>query len=86
MARWQLDYKGNTWTEDDLTGADLAAIQLLIGGGFEMIQPTAGPMQLMAMVTALYTRLGGGDTLETMAALREMPALELLSIVSERPD
>jgi len=63
MSTWQIEWRGRTWTDDDLTGQHLATLALISGDDrFESLQltpdevvayPTEGYMRLMFMVSAL---------------------------------
>lgn len=84
MKPWTITWGENRWTDDDLTGGDLVSVQLLLGGSWENLDPWAGPVQLMAMITALECRSTGRDLDEVMAEIRESSATLVLAAIHAR--
>lgn len=81
MTRWTITWGERSWTDADVRAADLASIQLLIGGSWENCEPFAGPSQLMAMITALECRTSGRDLDAVMAEVRDSPAADLVAAI-----
>lgn len=82
MSQWEATWGGKTWTQEDLTAGDCVAIQQLAGGGFECLDPFAGPLQMAAMIAAVYGRLADHPPLVVFEQLRIAPAAELLDAVT----
>ena len=65
MSAWAIEWRGTTWTDDDLTGQHLATLALISGDDrFESLDitedevrvyPSDGYMRLMFMVSAFAT-------------------------------
>lgn len=84
MTGWTITWGERKWLDDDVLAGDLVSVQLLLGGSWENCDPLAGPVQLMAMITALECRTTGRDLDEVMAEVRMSPAAELLAAVQTR--
>lgn len=94
MKPWIIRWQGHQWTDDDLTAADLCSVQILldVNDGWAACDPWRGPVQLSAMIAALYVRAtAGGDAqaateslASVIADIHSAPAEELLSAISER--
>lgn len=81
MRNWSATYGGHTWTQDDLTAGDCCAIQQLAGGGFECLDPFAGPLQMASMIAAVYGRLTDNPPMIVFEQLRTMPAAAMVDAV-----
>lgn len=81
---WTITWGARSWTDEDVLAGDLVSIQLLIGGSWENCEPTAGPVQLMAMIAALECRTSGRDLDEVMAEIRTSPAAEVAGAITAR--
>lgn len=84
MNGWTITWGERTWTDEDVTGADLLSIGLLIGDSWENCDPFRGPQQLMAMIAALECRTSERDLDDVMAEISASPATELLGALSAR--
>lgn len=94
MKPWTIRWQGHEWTDEDLTAADLCSVQVLLGveDGWAACDPWRGPVQLSAMIAALYVRAtSAGDADVATAALtgvineiHSSPAEMLLNAISER--
>lgn len=94
MKPWIIRWQGHEWTDEDLTAADLCSVQILldVNDGWAACDPWRGPVQLSAMIAALFVRAtAGGDaqaataSLATViAAIHGSPAEQLLNAISER--
>lgn len=85
MKPWTITWGARTWTDENLLAADLAAVQLLLGGSWENLDPWSGPVQLMAMIAALECRASDRNLDEVMQEIRESPATDVLDAIRERP-
>lgn len=81
---WTITWGERSWTDNEVLAGDMASIQLLLGGGWENVDPWAGPLQLMGTIAALETRASGRELLEVMAEVRDSPATELLDAIQPR--
>lgn len=87
MNGWQITWGTRTWTDDDVTGADLISIGVLVGDSWENCDPFRGPQNLMAFIAALECRTAERALEEVMAELAASPATEILGALSLRvPD
>lgn len=67
IQRWRLTWEGHTWTDDDLTVADIAALIVLVGNDWEQMTPTGGPLHRMSFLSVLLARTTG----EPFTAVRD---------------
>lgn len=87
MSGWRITWGERSWTDEDVTGADLISVALLVGDSWENCDPMRGPQQLMAYIAALEVRTADRDLEEVMAELAASPATEILGALSLRvPD
>lgn len=84
MSPWTITWGTRSWTDDDALGADMAVVQMLIGGGWAELDPWAGPLQLMAWIAALEARTSGRDAEEVIAEVRDSPAEEVVGALAAR--
>lgn len=85
MSKWQIEWDGQTFGEDDLTGAHASIVTLIQGSdSWANLDPFAGPVRLMAILTAFLTVAGGGeaDVRAIQAALSDSPVASLLAALS----
>lgn len=81
--RWRLTWGDKSWTEDDLTGAHLAVIVLIHGRDeWEVVSPLAGPVRLMAVLSAFIAIDEARAYPEVNAELSTATASALLAAVS----
>ena len=78
---WTITWGERSWTDADLLAGDLVSVQLLLGGSWENCDPLSGPVQLMAMISALECRTSGRDLDEVMDEVKMTPATELLDAI-----
>lgn len=84
MKPFVITWGARSWSDEDVLAGDLVSIQLLLGGSWENCDPWAGPVQLMAFITALECRTTDRDLDEVMAEVRNSPAGEVLDAIRER--
>lgn len=83
MADWQITWNGNTWTDDDLTGAHIALIMGLQGvDSWEFCNPLAGPLKLLGVLAAFVSLAEQRVVGEVMQELTQARAIELLDAIS----
>lgn len=83
MADWQITWNGNSWTDDDLTGAHLAVIMALQGvDSWEFCNPLAGPVKLLGVMAALVSVAEQRAVTDVMQELVQVKAIDLLTALS----
>lgn len=85
---WRITWRGVTFTDADMIGADLCAAQLMLGAdGWAAVDPTRGPIQLSATICVAVHRLTGRPLEELQAEVGAAPLGELLGAlwVFEKP-
>lgn len=81
--KWKITWGDIEFTEDDMTGGDVAGVQLLLqGDGWAQCDPTAGPLQLMATICAVGCRLTGRPVEKIRAQLNDAKAADLYGALS----
>lgn len=77
MRTWAITHEGEVYREVDLTLNECEKVCAITGQSWEALTPTASPTALIA-VLAVFLERKGSDISDTMAKLRELPAVELL--------
>lgn len=80
MAEWKLNYNNHSWTENDITGDDLASLAILLGDSWDMT-PIKGPLHLLMFISVLEARTSGRSIEEVGEELRTMRAVDLLGAI-----
>lgn len=78
---WILHYHGHKWTEDDLTGEDLAALAVLLGDSWGQMNPVNGPLALLSFVTVLEARTCTREMQDVANELQAMKATDIVNIL-----
>jgi hypothetical protein len=76
---WKLRWDDLEWTAADLTVAECASLELLLGGGWGAIDPTASPVHLMNHIAVHVGEATGLDYEMVVAKLRLEPLPRLLA-------
>lgn len=82
---WSITWDGHTWSNESITVGEAIDIALLAGGGWAALDPYEHPASLAAIVAVLRATRLGEVAEATMAAVRAMPAAELMGCLVETP-
>lgn len=83
---WRIRAFGHVWTEDDVRASHLALVAMIAGDSWTSMNPWAGPLQLMAWMTALLVEAESITIDEAQARIKVMPAADLVSSLELRED
>ena len=73
-----------SWTDEDIVGSDLADLTLLLQGSWEVLDPWAHPVSLMAYIAVLEHRSSGRDMDEVFAEVQSAKAADILAAIQPR--
>lgn len=82
--KFQLTWRGESWTDEDVLAMDLVTVQYVLGGDLENFDPWTGPAQIVAYIAALSSRTSDRDLDDVLTEVRQAPADELLSAIAPR--
>lgn len=77
---WKLTWREHTFTEDDLTGADLYAAQLVTGDGWRSCDPRQGPIHASNLAAVLVARTTDSAFKDVIAEMASASAAEVAGI------
>lgn len=80
--KWRVAWGKESWTEDDLTGRHLSLIVVGLGDDTWAVEPTKGPMHLMAVLAALVCVSSGREYGDVLAELMAAPAAALVDALT----
>lgn len=83
---WRIRAFGHVWTEDDVRASHMALVAMIAGDSWSSMNPWAGPLQLMAWLTALLVESESITIDEAQARIKVMPAADLVSSLELRED
>lgn len=85
LVEWTINYKGNSFTLEDVTGEHLFNLSVLLGDSWTAMTPLTGPMSLMSFVSVMQASKTGQQFNEVFEELKALKAEELLSLIDVSP-
>lgn len=79
---WKLTWRGTTYTEDDVIGADLFTAEIVTGDGLFSADPSRGFVHAVNLFAILAARIGGRDFQEVVNEIATAPAAEVAGLLS----
>lgn len=78
---WKLTWRGKTYTEDDVIGADLFTAEVVTPDGLFSADPTRGWIHAANLFAILAARIDGRDFQEVVGEIAAAPASEVAGLV-----